>query len=72
MPSRGAAWLLAWLLALPGCAGWQPYEPPNHREEGSEKGLFTGAQGEVRVAPGALPPDREERKEPGGASAAGE
>ena len=37
--------LLAALLVIAGCAGIQPYTPPNHREEGPAKGLFTGSQG---------------------------
>jgi len=44
--------LLATLLVIAGCTGIQPYNPPNHREEGPEKGLFTGSQGEwVIVGP---------------------
>ena len=38
--------LLAVLLAIAGCADIQPINPPNHREEGPSKGLFTGSQGE--------------------------
>jgi len=38
--------LLAACLMIAGCAGIQPYQPPNHREEGPAKGLFTGSQGE--------------------------
>ena len=38
--------LLILLVVMAGCAGIQPYDPPNHREEGPEKGLFTGSQGE--------------------------
>ena len=38
--------LLLTVAVMAGCAGIQPYEPPNHREEGPEKGLFTGPQGE--------------------------
>jgi hypothetical protein len=38
--------LLAALLFVAGCADIQPYNPPNHREEGPPKGLFTGSQGE--------------------------
>jgi hypothetical protein len=41
-----AAMLLAVLLVIAGCAEVQPYSPPNHREEGPAKGLFTGSQGE--------------------------
>jgi hypothetical protein len=37
--------MLVALLVI-GCAGIEPYEPRDHREEGPEKGLFTGAEGE--------------------------
>ena len=40
------ALLLAALLVIVGCAEIQPYSPPNHREEGPEKGLFSGSKGE--------------------------
>jgi len=36
-------------LLLAGCAGMKPYEPRNNREEGPEKGLFSGAQGEFVI-----------------------
>jgi hypothetical protein len=32
-----------------GCAGIKPYEPRDHREEGPEKGLFTGSEGEFVI-----------------------
>ena len=38
--------LLVALLVVAGCAGIEPYEPRNDREEGPEKGLFTGSKGE--------------------------
>ena len=37
--------MLAALLVIAGCSEIQPYNPPNHREEGPAKGLFTGSQG---------------------------
>ena len=37
--------VLTALLLSVGCAGIEPYEPRNHREEGPEKGLFTGSKG---------------------------
>jgi hypothetical protein len=49
---RQAIWisaLLAALLLVAGCAGIQPYNPPNHREEGPQKGLFTGSEGEFVI-----------------------
>ena len=55
--------LLAALLVIAGCAEIQPYSPPNHREEGPAKGLFTGSQGEwVILGPPALPADAAENK----------
>ena len=38
--------MLLIMVVMAGCAGIQPYEPRNNREEGPQKGLFTGAQGE--------------------------
>ena len=32
-----------------GCAGMKPYEPRNNREEGPERGLFSGEQGEFVI-----------------------
>ena len=37
------------LVAVAGCAGIEPYEVRNHREEGPERGLFTGPQGEFVI-----------------------
>jgi hypothetical protein len=42
---RAVILLLIFVLLI-GCGGIQPYEPRNHREEGPEKGLFTGSEGE--------------------------
>jgi hypothetical protein len=36
-------------LLVAGCAGITPYEPRDHREEGPEKGLFTGSEGEFVI-----------------------
>ncbi len=44
----GAALLLA-LLAVAGCAGMEPYSPRNNREEGPEKGVFTGSDSEFVI-----------------------
>jgi hypothetical protein len=41
--------LLAAFLLIGGCAGIQPYSPPNHREEGPQKGLFSGSAGEFVI-----------------------
>ena len=55
--------LLAALLVIAGCADIQPYNPPNHREEGPAKGLFTGSQGAwVITLPEASKADGEEDK----------
>ena len=43
---RWTAVLLLTVVVMAGCAGIEPYEPRNNREEGPEKGLFTGSQGE--------------------------
>jgi hypothetical protein len=45
------------LVFLAGCAGFQPFEPRNHREEGPTQGVFTGAAGaiEIRVPAAAAP-----------------
>jgi len=43
---RWAAVLLLIVVVMAGCAGIKPYEPRNNREEGPEKGLFTGSEGE--------------------------
>lgn len=41
--------IMLFSILLAGCAGMKPYEPRNNREEGPEKGLFTGSQGEFVV-----------------------
>ena len=41
--------LLVVLLVVAGCAGIKPYEPRDNREEGPEKGLFTGSEGEFVI-----------------------
>ena len=58
--------LLLMMVVLVGCAGIEPYEPRNNREEGPEKGLFTGSQGEwVIVGPKAVETGAEEKKNEG-------
>ena len=44
-------WIGPLLVALlvTGCAGIKPYEPRDNREEGMEKGLFTGSEGEFVI-----------------------
>ena len=41
--------LLLIAVIMAGCAGIEPYEPRDHREEGPEKGLFTGSEGEFVI-----------------------
>ena len=36
-------------IAVAGCAGITPYEQRDNREEGPEKGLFTGSAGEFVI-----------------------
>jgi hypothetical protein len=33
-------------LLVAGCAGIKPYEPRDYRQEGLERGLYTGSEGE--------------------------
>jgi len=40
---------LAALVVISGCSGIQPYEPRNHREEGTKDGLFSGPEGEFVI-----------------------
>ena len=54
--------LIAVLMA--GCAGIEPYEPRNNREEGPEKGLFTGSQGEWVILGPKAEETAEEKKRP--------
>jgi len=37
--------LLLVALLVTGCTGIKPYKPRDYREEGMEKGLFTGSEG---------------------------
>jgi len=41
--------LLLLTLLVAGCAGIKPYEPRDYREEGPEKGLISGADGEFVI-----------------------
>jgi len=59
---RKALWigpLLVALLLISGCSGLKPYEPRDHREEGPEKGLFTGSKGEFAIFRKAEEPKKE-------------
>jgi len=66
---RKAVWIivpLTVLLVMGGCAGIQPYEPRNHREEGPEDGLFSGSEGEFVILEKGIGPveDSEDKKSP--------
>lgn len=56
--------LLLLALLVAGCAGIEPYEPRNNREEGPQKGLFSGSEGEFVIFRKANDPetDRETNK----------
>ena len=56
--SLAAAVLLLCLLVT-GCSSITPYQPRNHREEGPERGVFTGSKGEF-VIPMPGEPAKEE------------
>jgi len=61
-PRRKVLWIVALLVALlvvAGCAGIKPYEPRNNREEGPQKGLFTGSEGEFVIFRKAEEPKKE-------------
>jgi hypothetical protein len=56
---RLVAALLLISLFFMGCSGITPYPPRNNREEGPEKGVFTGSTGEFVI----LVPDEPVREE---------
>jgi hypothetical protein len=56
--SLAAAVLLLCLLVT-GCSSITPYQPRNNREEGPERGIFTGSKGEF-VIPMPGEPAKEE------------
>jgi hypothetical protein len=41
--------LVVTTLLVTGCAGIQPYEARDNREEGPEKGVFSGSAGEFII-----------------------
>ena len=64
---KGWWWVLflAVLLVMTGCADIKPYQPPNHREEGPQGGIFTGPEGEWVIYRSDEPaPDGEKKKDP--------
>jgi hypothetical protein len=56
--SLAAAVLLLCLLVT-GCSSIKPYQPRNNREEGPDRGIFTGSKGEF-VIPMPGEPAKEE------------
>ncbi len=53
------------LVLLGGCAGLQPFEPRNHREEGPDQGVFTGPAGAIVIpVPAAAAPSQPEAPPP--------
>ena len=46
LKSKWLSLLLLVFLVGNGCAGIKPYEPRDYREEGPQRGVFTGAEGE--------------------------
>ena len=46
---RKALYIGLLLVTVNGCAGIEPYEPRDYREEGPEKGLFSGSKGEFVI-----------------------
>lgn len=53
--------LLLLLLWVIGCSGITAYQPRNHREEGPERGVFTGSKGELTIP---LPQERAPENKP--------
>jgi hypothetical protein len=51
--------LVTFLVA--GCSGIEPYEPRDNREEGPEKGVFTGSEGEFVILKKTDQPDTESK-----------
>ena len=48
---RKALWVgpVLAVLLVSGCAGIEPYEPRDYREEGPKQGLFSGPEGEFVI-----------------------
>lgn len=56
--------LLLLALLFVGCADIKPYTPRDYREEGLERGLFTGSQGKwVILGPKTPQKDTEEKNQ---------
>jgi hypothetical protein len=50
--------LLLWLIVT-GCSSITPYQPRNNREEGPERGIFSGSKGEFVILAPAEPAKEE-------------
>jgi hypothetical protein len=65
-----AAVLLLLCLSVTGCT---PYQPRNHREEGPDRGIFSGAKGEFVIPlPGEPTKEGEKTKTTAGESSQSE
>jgi hypothetical protein len=49
-------------LMVSGCAGMEPYEARDEREEGPKQGLFSGSNGEFVVVGSQGKPDSDKQK----------
>lgn len=47
--TTGKACLCIMLLLLAGCAGIEPYDPPDYRDNPPGQGLLSGADGEFVI-----------------------
>lgn len=54
--------LVAATAIITGCSGMMPFDLHNNREEGPEKGLFSGSSGEFVIYQGELPASQQTQK----------
>jgi hypothetical protein len=50
-------------LMVSGCAGMEPYEARDEREEGPKQGLFSGSNGEFVIVGSKSKPDSDKQKD---------
>lgn len=55
--------LLVVLMVTGGCAGIEPYEARDEREEGPKKGIFSGSKGEFVILRKEEEPETENEKD---------